>query len=108
MKIKEKDHTVVIKKSSETLEDFSKKIKEQYRSFVNKNMIVDLSDEEVRPSTVLLFEETAREQMTNKKSFVIVADIDFDEIDDAIIVVPTLQEAFDIIEMEEIERDLGF
>jgi len=27
---------------------------------------------------------------------------------DEIIVVPTMQEAYDIIEMEEIERDLGF
>jgi hypothetical protein len=27
---------------------------------------------------------------------------------DEIVVVPTLQEAYDIIEMEEIERDLGF
>jgi hypothetical protein len=25
-----------------------------------------------------------------------------------LVIVPTLQEAFDIIEMEEIERDLGF
>jgi len=27
---------------------------------------------------------------------------------DEIVVVPTMQEAYDIIEMEEIERDLGF
>ncbi|MEG1239581.1 MAG: ribonuclease Z, partial [Flavobacterium sp.] len=32
----------------------------------------------------------------------------FDEVSEEIIVVPTLQEGFDIIEMEEIERDLGF
>jgi len=31
-----------------------------------------------------------------------------DEIPYEMIVVPTLQEAGDIIEMEEIERDLGF
>ncbi len=27
---------------------------------------------------------------------------------DEIVVVPTMQEAYDIIEMEDIERDLGF
>jgi hypothetical protein len=27
---------------------------------------------------------------------------------DEIVVVPTIQEAYDIIEMEEMERDLGF
>ena len=33
---------------------------------------------------------------------------DLDEMPDEIVVVPTLQEAFDVIEMEDIERDLGF
>ena len=39
-----------------------------------------------------------------KGSFVIVSKISFDE---NLNIVPTLQEAFDFIEMEEIERDLG-
>ena len=44
-----------------------------------------------------------------KNSFVIVTDkVNLDEIPDEIVVVPTMQEAYDIIEMEEIERDLGF
>ena len=39
----------------------------------------------------------------------IVSDkIDLNIVPDDIIVVPTLQEAYDIIEMEEMERDLGF
>ena len=108
MKIKEKDTTIVIKKSSETFEDFVQKIKDQYHSFTEKNIVLDLEETEVKPNTIALFEETAIAHMSNQKSFVIVADIDFDEIDDAIIVVPTLQEAFDMIQMEEIERDLGF
>ena len=33
--------------------------------------------------------------------------VSYDKIPDAICVVPTIQEARDIIEMEEIERDLG-
>lgn len=44
-----------------------------------------------------------------KHSFVIVNDaINPDDIPMELVVVPTLQEAADIIEMEEIERDLGF
>lgn len=44
-----------------------------------------------------------------KNSFVIInSAVDPDEIPEELIVVPTLQEAEDIIEMEEIERDLGF
>jgi len=34
--------------------------------------------------------------------------VDIDEVPSEMTVVPTLQEAFDIVEMEEIERDLGF
>jgi hypothetical protein len=44
-----------------------------------------------------------------KKSIVIVAQsINFNSVPNNIIVVPTILEAHDIIEMEEIERDLGF
>ena len=42
-------------------------------------------------------------------SFVIVFEgINYDDIPDQIIAVPTLEEANDIIEMENIEKDLGF
>ena len=58
--------------------------------------------------TIIPFEPLAVLQKKQKKSFVIVADIDFDEVSEEIIVVPTLQEGFDIIVMVEIERDLGF
>jgi len=34
--------------------------------------------------------------------------ININETPEEIIVVPSLQEAYDIIEMEDIERDLGF
>ena len=44
-----------------------------------------------------------------KQSFVIVTNtVNPDDIPEELFVVPTLQEAEDIIEMEEIERDLGF
>jgi len=44
-----------------------------------------------------------------KKSFVVVtSEPDFNAVSDKLEVVRSLQEAHDIIEMEEIERDLGF
>jgi len=44
-----------------------------------------------------------------KRSLVIVAnDFDFNDAPDEMLIVPTVLEAHDIIEMEEIERDLGF
>lgn len=45
----------------------------------------------------------------NKKSFVVVAkNVNFTGISEKLTVVPTIQEAHDMIEMDEIERDLGF
>ena len=44
-----------------------------------------------------------------KKSFVIVTDkISYDVAPEELSITPTIQEAHDIIEMEEIERDLDF
>ena len=108
MKVKEKNNVIVLKKSSELIADFVDKINEQLHICKDKNVIIDFEDVTLRPADILLFENIAAHQLEQKKSFVIIADIDFDEIDDNIIVVPTLQEGFDIIEMEEIERDLGF
>lgn len=108
MKVKEKNNVVVFKKSSEDLTDFAEKIIDQPNVFKDKNVIIDLEETALRPSEIIPFESLAVLQKKQKKSFVIVADIDFDEVSEEIIVVPTLQEGFDIIEMEEIERDLGF
>ena len=44
-----------------------------------------------------------------KKSIVFVTNsVNFNKVPKNIILVPTILEAHDIIEMEEIERDLGF
>lgn len=108
MKVKEKNNVVVFKKSSEDLTNFAGKIIDQPNVFKDKNIIIDLEETALRPSEIIPFEAIAVIQKKQKKSFVIVADIDFDEVSEEIIVVPTIQEGFDIIEMEEIERDLGF
>lgn len=45
----------------------------------------------------------------NKKSFVVVnEEVSHFDVANDINIVPTVQEAYDIIEMEAIERDLGF
>ncbi|MDO4229836.1 MAG: ribonuclease Z [Capnocytophaga sp.] len=45
----------------------------------------------------------------NKKSFVIVnKEITYGDIPNELNLTPSLQEAYDIIEMEDIQRDLGF
>lgn len=75
-----------------------------------ENTIVDISTiSNLSIKEINTFLPFAKSYKKNKKSFIIVAtNIDFNKVSDKISVVPTLQEAHDMIEMEEIERDLGF
>ena len=73
------------------------------------SQVVNLfSFETLTAGDVLEFLELSKTHKENGKSFVIVTNkVSYDEVPDEIMVTPTLQEAKDIIEMEEIERDLG-
>ena len=89
--------------------EFINKIKADFSLFSNNNIIVilvsliPLTRSEL--SEFLLLSNTHRE---NGHSFVIVTNnIDIDSIPEELIVVPTLIEAKDVIEMEEMERDLN-
>ncbi len=70
---------------------------------INLTTLNKLNSEEI-----IEFLEISNIHRKSKHSFVLVNNtIDVEETPDEINVVPTLQEAFDIIEMEEMERDLG-
>ncbi len=92
-----------------TIFDFFKEFDENYRKFNNVNLILDFSRNiNIDLKEILLFSPRSQEHKQNSKSFVIVCKfINFDKLPSQLIVVPTLQEAEDIIEIEDIERDLG-
>ena len=79
-------------------------------SYENDHLVIDLSKyKELTLEQLLLFLKLSSYQRGGSHSFVIVSEaIDIDDIPDELVIVPTLQEAADMIEMEEIERDLGF
>jgi len=110
MKVEEKGHTVIIKDTHKDIKSFRDKITAEYNSYKEKNIVLDVShDESITLKDVLGFKSLSGKHRKAKKSFVIVAsDLDFNDVPDEMIVVPTVLEATDIIEMEEIERDLGF
>ncbi len=70
------------------------------------NFIADLSSLKNGMHKVLINNFTKFEKYvnTNNGSFVIVSNVNFD---DNLNIVPTLQEAYDFIDMEEIERQLN-
>ena len=85
------------------------KLQESYPKFKNDNVIVNLNSlKNVGLQDIVEFLQISNDHRKTKRSFVIVSDkANIDETPDEIVVVPTLQEAYDIIEMEEMERDLG-
>ena len=97
--------------TQETLEikDLRKRIKEEYSNFSENNIIVNITSiETVTIEDILEFLDISNTHRGNKHSFVIICNkIDIDDVPDELVIVPTLQEAYDIIEMEEMERDLG-
>lgn len=100
----------IITQEKATIIELNERITAMYDDIANDNIVVVLNSlnriSEALISEFLQLSNTHREA---KHSFVIVSDkVDIDTVSEALIIVPTLQEAYDLIEMEEMERDLGF
>jgi hypothetical protein len=110
MKVTTKGHTIIIKDTEGDIVVFLEKINGQYNSFKDYNLILDIShDKSVDVKSIKNFTDLAKRHKKEKKSLVfVVENIDFNQVPQSIIVVPTQLEAHDLIEMDEIERDLGF
>lgn len=110
MKVEHKTHTTILKDTEGNISEFLQKVTNQYDEFKERNLILDVSrDKSVDIKGIKTFSDLSKKHKKAKKSFVIVAEnIDFNDVPASMLVVPTLLEAHDMIEMEEIERDLGF
>ncbi|MFD2541038.1 ribonuclease Z [Lacinutrix gracilariae] len=107
----DKDENItIITQEKASIVELVKKLGVLYEKFKNDNVIVNLTS--LKPVTledIIEFLQISNTHRKAKKSFVIVTDkINLNETPDEIVVVPTIKEAYDIIEMEEMERDLGF
>ena len=110
MIISKNENVTLITQEKASVVELVKKIDKDYVRFKNDNIIVNLTTlGKVSLLDIVEFLQLSNKHRRAKNSFVIVTDkTNLDETPDEIVVVPTLQEAYDIIEMEEIERDLGF
>lgn len=110
MKVEQRGLITIIKNTQSSTKEFYQKLQHEYNSFKTQNLIIDLShDKAITIKDINLFLEIVKSHFKSKKSLVFVTDvINFNDVPERIIVVPTILEAHDIIEMEEIERDLGF
>ncbi|SDL58358.1 hypothetical protein SAMN04488034_106108 [Salinimicrobium catena] len=110
MKITEKDNYKIFRDEKDDVKDFASYLERVHDDYRDDNVVVDiLKYGNLELDELLAFLQLSNNHRKNKRSFVIVNDtINIDRVPEELMVVPTLQEAEDIIQMEEIERDLGF
>lgn len=101
-------NTTLVFQENVSLEKFRKNFSEAYPRIQNDHLILNLfSFGKLSTGDVLEFLHLSNRHRGAGKSFVLVSNaISYEHVPDELCVVPTLQEARDLIEMEEIERDL--
>lgn len=110
MKVIEKDNYKIVRDRKEDVSDFALHLEKNHDKFKEDNVVIDILKYGTLSLEELLgFLKLSNAHRKGRHSFVIVNDtINIDRVPEELVVVPTLQEAEDIIQMEEIERDLGF
>lgn len=110
MKINTHENYIVLADERDDLANFASYLERIVpQKYETSNVVIDLLKYPLNLPQLLQFLKLSNYHRSTKHSFVIVNNsIAIDDIPEEIIVVPTLEEAGDIIEMEDIERDLGF
>lgn len=110
MKITDKIFYKIISPKENDIKAFSTELESKNENFKEENLVIDLLEfENISAKELLHFLPLSKQHRSDKKSFVIVNKaVNIDEVPEELLVVPTLPEAEDIVQMEEIERDLGF
>ena len=105
------DKTAIITyEGSDTIgRPFRDEIKRKYKSFSSHNIVVDLTlIKPVLSKHIKEFVELAghHKNLSNKSFVIVTGPISLKRLPEGLNVVPTLHEALDTVEIEEIERDL--
>lgn len=110
MKITRKEKYVLLEDEKDELTGFANYLTKNEKLYQESNVVVDLLKfDKLTLKELLLFLEISNVHRAKKYSFVIVNKAaEIERVPDEIIVVPTIREAEDIINMEELERELGF
>jgi hypothetical protein len=107
----EKDNYNIFRDEKEDAGDFAEFLTRVQDRFKDKNIVIDTTNKhgEFTLENLLMFLKLSITHRKGKKSLVIVNDtINIESVPEEIHVVPTLQEAEDLIGLEELERELGF
>jgi hypothetical protein len=110
MIIKKKKKYTLISSDENSFSDFYTLFLSINKDYENEHLVLLISDNlETSKKEFLSFLNFSEAKKENGTSFVIVnSKINIDDFPENFNIVPTLQEAEDVLEMEAIERELGF
>ena len=110
MQIKEATNYTLISSDEDSFKEFQKSVFKKINDFDKNHLILQISEElNIDKKDFLLFLKIAEQKKENGTSFVVLnSSVNPDDFAENLNIVPTLQEAEDILEMEIIERELGF
>lgn len=110
MKVDQKGLTTIIKDTQGDFNAFIEKIVFHHNAYQAQNLILDLTTHsEIKIAQLKALQPLMALQKKQGKSLVTVIEgLDYNEVPEKYNVVPSLLEAHDLVEMDEIERDLGF
>ena len=110
MNFKLKAHNALLYQEQQVYSDFIDSFDVHYTDFKSHNIIVHIASNQP-PDIIFIAALLKRSHVhqAKKKSFVVVAsEWSINDFPNKLVVVPTSQEAEDLIEMDEMQRDLGF
>jgi hypothetical protein len=110
MKIDKKENYSLFQPENESATQFISDLTRQHSKYEQQNIVVNMQDAgELENKDLLGFLEISNLHREAGRSFVIVRQgVEIDELPEELVVVPSLQEAEDMIQMDDIQRDLGF
>lgn len=110
MKIKRKINYTYIKPSTNFVQLFYNSFIKKYPVLKQNHLIIDFSKIiNIKTQELLLFLDISDVHKKNNLSFILVSSTaEIDELPHELNVVPTVLEAEDLLEMDNIERELGF
>ncbi len=110
MIIDKKEKYTFVSSAKESFEEFYTAFRKNYPKFAKEHLLIQLSDFlNITDAEILVFLDFRNQHKKNGTTFVVIhTNVTIDNFPEDFNIVPTLLEAEDILEMENIERALGF
>ena len=106
MTIEHHNSIAVITQKKTSLTEFSTKFSLLYERFKVDDIVLNLKDTSIG-SLDLLIAISKKHRLLNHSFVIVSPHLNQNDFEDDFIIVPTLQEAYDFIEMDLLSRDLG-